>query len=215
MTHFNFFNTTADGGHDIDPNVVTTTGSWGVNASGLPEFMVSTNTSGSTLSLTAPVNTSVIELYGYVGPDGGNYSVSLTPVNGSGSPSDSISWYGSAKTGTPATASYNAKSQWALTQSKLYYTTVDQSKQYNMTVTFMGNPGERFAMNVPTFWIQSGTPTAPKKSSNHAGAIAGGVVGGFLGLALIVAAIWYYVRRRQRRAQVPKPDEPEISQYKE
>ncbi|KAL4738464.1 hypothetical protein BDV11DRAFT_170979 [Aspergillus similis] len=38
-------------------------------------------------------------------------------------------------------------------------------------------------------------------SSTSSGAIAGGVVGGVAGLALIIALVWYLMRRRQKAAQ--------------
>jgi LPXTG-motif cell wall-anchored protein len=39
------------------------------------------------------------------------------------------------------------------------------------------------------------SPTA--KSSSNTGAIAGGVVGGIGGLALIIGALWFFLRRRK------------------
>ena len=194
-----FLRTTADGGFEIDPSAVTTTGTWAVNASEVPSHYLATSDSGSTLSFITPVNTSVIDIDGYAGPDAGNYTVSLALANGTGPDLGSISWYGIAQYGQPAAIEYNAKAQWALTYSRLFYATLDQSKQYNVTVSFSGDSNERFAMGAPNFFVQLGPGTSfldKKKSGSRVGAIAGGVVGAVVVLGLIATGLWYY-RRRQ------------------
>ncbi|KAJ5960043.1 uncharacterized protein N7479_007193 [Penicillium vulpinum] len=52
----------------------------------------------------------------------------------------------------------------------------------------------------------SSSPTSSSSSSSNTGAIAGGVVGGVAGLAIIVALLWYFMRRRPQKqplAEVP------------
>ena len=207
-----FVESAANGGLQINPSALTTTGTWSASPAGLPAYYIASNVSGSTLTFTTPLNTSIIELIGYAGPEAGNYSVTLTPVNGSTNETGTISWYGMAMDGPPSTLSFSAKRQWAVVDTMLYYGTVDQSKQYNVTVAFSGNAGERFAMNLPDLFVQTGSgTTAASNKSNHVGAIVGGVVGGVVVLALIAGAIWYY-RRRQTRM---KTSSNVISGFKE
>ncbi|KAJ5266284.1 hypothetical protein N7524_007302 [Penicillium chrysogenum] len=52
--------------------------------------------------------------------------------------------------------------------------------------------------NSPT---SSSSPASSSSSSSNAGAIAGGVVGGVAGLAIIVALLWYFMRRRPQKQQ--------------
>jgi hypothetical protein len=40
-------------------------------------------------------------------------------------------------------------------------------------------------------------------SDNHAGAIAGGLIGGLAGLALLATAIWFFMKRRKRSKMPP------------
>lgn len=42
--------------------------------------------------------------------------------------------------------------------------------------------------------------TAPSSGSSNKGAIAGGVVGGCAGLALIIALVWFLLYRRRKQA---------------
>ncbi|KAL2046378.1 hypothetical protein N7G274_001825 [Stereocaulon virgatum] len=48
----------------------------------------------------------------------------------------------------------------------------------------------------------------PTPQPNHAGAVAGGVVGGLAGIALILTSAFYLVRRRQS-----SPSEPDLSPH--
>ncbi|KAJ5402979.1 uncharacterized protein N7487_008875 [Penicillium crustosum] len=52
----------------------------------------------------------------------------------------------------------------------------------------------------------SSSPT-PSSSSSNTGAIAGGVVGGVAGLAIILALLWYFMRRRPQK-QSPQAQMP-------
>ncbi|OJJ59625.1 hypothetical protein ASPSYDRAFT_44011 [Aspergillus sydowii CBS 593.65] len=47
--------------------------------------------------------------------------------------------------------------------------------------------------------------TATQSSSTNTGAIAGGVVGGCAGLALIIALVWFLMRRRRQQAPATDP----------
>ncbi|KAJ5181146.1 LPXTG-motif cell wall anchor [Penicillium cf. griseofulvum] len=45
----------------------------------------------------------------------------------------------------------------------------------------------------------SSSPTSSSESGSNTGAIAGGVVGGVAGLAILVALLWYFMRRRPQK----------------
>ncbi|OQD95679.1 hypothetical protein PENSOL_c019G07614 [Penicillium solitum] len=53
----------------------------------------------------------------------------------------------------------------------------------------------------------SGSPTSSSSSGSNTGAIAGGVVGGVAGLAIILALLWYFMRRRPQK-QSPQAQMP-------
>ncbi|KAF2099699.1 hypothetical protein NA57DRAFT_13748, partial [Rhizodiscina lignyota] len=59
----------------------------------------------------------------------------------------------------------------------------------------------------PTATGAAPSPTPTHHKSSDAGAIAGGTVGGVVGLALILGAVFFYLRRR-KRAQPPPPIQP-------
>lgn len=48
-------------------------------------------------------------------------------------------------------------------------------------------------------------------SSTNTGAIAGGVVGGLVGLAIIIGGVWFFLRRRRGRPTGPWVDPSELS----
>ncbi|KAH9935633.1 uncharacterized protein B0H18DRAFT_1082345 [Fomitopsis serialis] len=58
------------------------------------------------------------------------------------------------------------------------------------------------ALDIANKTISPGTATSDSSSDKHIGGIVGGVVGGVGGLALIVAAVFFWRRRRARSAQV-------------
>ncbi|KAK6532380.1 hypothetical protein TWF281_006569 [Arthrobotrys megalospora] len=57
------------------------------------------------------------------------------------------------------------------------------------------------------------TPKPQQKKSTNKAAIAGGVVGGVIGLGLIIAGIWYYYRRNIKKHDTPNPPLPEGQQW--
>ena len=57
-------------------------------------------------------------------------------------------------------------------------------------------------------------PTASPTSNNHVAAIAGGVVGGVVGLALIIGAISFIIYRvKKKRDEAANDDIPEMTGY--
>ncbi|KAI0459855.1 hypothetical protein F5B21DRAFT_200043 [Xylaria acuta] len=81
------------------------------------------------------------------------------------------------------------------TDSLSTFTTTDGVRTTTVTVSLPANGGSSTSIPSP-----SGS-----SGSKNVGAIAGGVVGGVAGLALIVAAIFFFLYRRKRRSQASNP----------
>ncbi|OTB06190.1 hypothetical protein M426DRAFT_10007 [Hypoxylon sp. CI-4A] len=96
---------------------------------------------------------------------------------------------GASLIGTTPPPGWMPTSDISTTASDLPSTTSDPSDPVTVTV---------FPSDTPS---SSSTPAAMggTSSSHRAGAIAGGVIGGLAGLALIVAAIFFFLRYRKRR----------------
>ncbi|KAI8951318.1 hypothetical protein F4801DRAFT_578534 [Xylaria longipes] len=93
-------------------------------------------------------------------------------------------------------ASSTSGSDTASTNSLSTFTTTDGIRTTTVTVGLPGNDGSSTA--VPPI-------SSASSGSRNVGAIAGGVVGGVAGLALIVAAIFFFLYRRKRRSQASDP----------
>ncbi|KAI1753482.1 hypothetical protein F4782DRAFT_77701 [Xylaria castorea] len=81
------------------------------------------------------------------------------------------------------------------TNSHSTFTTTDGVRTTTVTVSIPGNDGSSTAVPSPS----------GGSGSKNVGAIAGGVVGGVAGLALIIAAIFLFLYRRKRRSQASNP----------
>ncbi|TRX95418.1 hypothetical protein FHL15_003749 [Xylaria flabelliformis] len=81
------------------------------------------------------------------------------------------------------------------TASLSTFTTTDGIRTTTVTVSLPGNQGSSTAVPSPS----------GGSGSRNTGAIAGGVVGGVAGLALIIAAIFFFLYRRKRRSQASDP----------
>ncbi|KAI0198491.1 hypothetical protein F4808DRAFT_259567 [Astrocystis sublimbata] len=94
-------------------------------------------------------------------------------------------------------ASLGAQGDASSSTSLSTFTTTDGVRTTTVTVSFPGNDGSATA--VPPGAIRS-------HSSRNVGAIVGGTIGGVAGLALIIAAIFFFLHRRKRRSEASGPD---------
>ena len=176
---------------------------------GPSDEILMTNVTGSSFTYPVLANTTYFEIRGYIGPDSGDYSVTLRDI--STWPSEgTISWYGQAADGTPITSYLNAKTQWPISGFNVFNANVDQSRLYNVTVTFRGSEGQRFGLENAQFYVQGPYEGIGVVHHTTVGRIVAGVVGG-LGALVCLGILWWWWRRRksgQRQTKVVDPDEP-------
>ncbi|ORX36699.1 hypothetical protein BD324DRAFT_626864 [Kockovaella imperatae] len=194
-------NVTSASGYEVAANGTWLTGT-------PPSSYQSTWTPGSSLLYNMPPNASFVTFSGYAGPDAGNYSVTLQEVGVTAGEPGTISWYGMATVGMPATTTYTAKRQWREYGSVLYATSLDTLQQYEMIITFLGPDGSRFAVgdfnyNVDQLMIPGSTSGTVLSTNDLIGVIVGVV--GFIAIACFVL-FCYRQRRRRRLPTIRGPD---------
>ena len=169
--------------------------------------VVMTNRTGSAVTFSIHANTTYWNVFGYRGPDSGDYSVTLTDVSTwpKSSPG-TISWYGVADNGVPTTYNVTGKTQWPMTSTNLWGSSLDQSRLYNATLTFLGSDGERIGL-ISTGYILQGPVHSPHHT--NVGAIVGGAVaGGVVLLVLLALGFWWWRRSKKRQSRNGQEDLP-------
>ncbi|WRT69479.1 uncharacterized protein IL334_006465 [Kwoniella shivajii] len=165
---------------------------------------VDTYTPGSKLIFQPPNNTSFVLLYGSVNFDHNSYSVSLTSSNlpniaVSGDAKDTIT---SSTTigGIPSTQIMYGTSPWISTDQVLFYANLESSAQYTVTVENQGSGNARSYWDISKVVFvqaQGGNTTRSDKGNSNSAAIAGGVVGAIVALALIATLLWFFVFKKK------------------
>lgn len=102
--------------------------------------------------------------------------------------------------GRRAQEKYWGFTPWSVVNTTYYSTALDPTQNYTFTLTNLNSEGQAAS----SVWLEPATLTLFKsktadKSKTNVGAIAGGVVGGVLAIVLIAGAIWFFMRRRNKK----------------
>ncbi|KZT29955.1 hypothetical protein NEOLEDRAFT_1127866 [Neolentinus lepideus HHB14362 ss-1] len=138
-----------------------------------------------------------VQLYGVVGPNMGQYEVSVD--------------------GGPA-SQYNAQKQYFAADTMLYAGSSLGSGQHNLSIVNVeGQSGclsVDYALASPAKLSPSGASASAKSSSSHhssTGAVVGGVVAAIVVLIAIAVALLLLLRRNRRRASRPTPGQMDFT----
>ncbi|TAQ85300.1 hypothetical protein B7494_g6368 [Chlorociboria aeruginascens] len=118
------------------------------------------------------------------------------------SPDASSSTTQSSKSSTGSTAKSSSSTSSTSETSKSAPTNTDASTAASLTSSST-NAGAAADPTDGTGAVNGTTPTGSQKSSSNTGAIAGGVIGGILGITLVASAIWYLLRNRKMKTAAP------------
>lgn len=179
---------------------------------------IGTDTPGASVSVSTPLNTSIMLILGDVGVDYSQYTVTLDPAPPF-LPSRDVT--------------RDAKQEWLDYGQILYYAMLDPTLRYKMVLQHAGPNGQVFELGRGVFvtlmggqpWSpteafgsgsggnnssnsDNGTNTGAKAKSTPIGAIVGGAVGGAAVLAIIAGLIWFCCRRR--KTDPPSGEKPDV-----
>src|SRR5947209_20627317 len=111
---------------------------------------------------------------------------------------------------TPSSSQVKISSSSTITTSPTSTTITSSTSLSSITST---TTSSSTASNAPVTSPSNG-PTASPTPNHHVAAIAGGVVGGVVGLALVIGAIAFIIYRvRKKRAEAVNDDIPEMTGY--
>ncbi|WRT69463.1 uncharacterized protein IL334_006449 [Kwoniella shivajii] len=163
------------------------------------------STRGSNLTFQPPPNTSFVLLYGSVYRTHYDFSVGLTSSNLSNIPSTDSQDTSTTSTsigGIPSLQKMDGGSPWLSTDQVLYFANLHPPAQYTVN---LNNDGVYLDLaRVVYIQTQGGDISdsvgggSGNKNRTNVAAIAGGVAGGIVVLALIAMSLWFFVFRKKR-----------------